>query len=377
MLVLNIVLIVLSLVQKKMDKVTTVLLITAGGFILGGYNVFVLLTRMGSESGRQLSYFYWIVYSHRPVFNVASLLTATTMLIFWIKKKIDPNHTALFWSFILAGWIVLNEQVITGRLVLEAGHYVYFIVPTSLIIIFYFLNDLLKNRDKTRIVCVCLMIFVAFSNTALGQHRALLTRLDEKLYRQNYRPIIDVLNRPDLKKGVIFTGADHYAYLFTIYTSHDIFWNPGFFVVNVPMDKVKNALFLYVYMDSRGRNNFRGFMEKALESKDNYHISSLYRETYEDFEGYNSGLTSDEYYDKLNNKDPNVYKKRQELLAQLSTEYASFADHSSLPSSLMDKYGIDYIVWDKSLYPWWDLSAMNNIHLLASHTNIYLYAITR
>lgn len=109
-----------------------------------------LFRSFASSGGRELAAKSGMVYTHAPVFNkvlfVGSILFLLLSLYFKYYKK-EKNKDDLWWYFslilIITGWVVFNQQVITGRTIWY-HHYVQYTIPTLMVVGMLALNNWIK-----------------------------------------------------------------------------------------------------------------------------------------------------------------------------------------------------------------------------------------
>ena len=379
-LAVNGILFCIYLLRHEWSTAKRVFISAALGVGIGSLNIYHLWAASSSAMGKQLSYFHWVEHTRIPSASLFSFAVALLLIFFALKKRNDQN-LPIFLSFILAGWLVMNQQIITGRM-LQSGHYYsHFVIPFSLLVGGYILWPFLKKDSYKKIVAT-LLILPALLNTAAGQYRAALTQLQDKIYRQNYRPLIDALNK-EKTPGVILAADHQDQYLFTIYTSHDLFWARGYLIVNVPFEeRVKDALFVYMYFNKAARSDFKKYLNSALEKPDKLAIYGnnpvwFYGGIFETLEGYQSGLAYFDYENRVSSGlgDREIKEKRVWFIDTLTKEYAAWAKTPQSVLQTFKKYGINYIVWDKNKNPEWDLSFLPNKEEIASSNNIILYRL--
>ncbi|KKU07743.1 MAG: hypothetical protein UX10_C0006G0014 [Candidatus Magasanikbacteria bacterium GW2011_GWA2_45_39] len=366
------------LARREFILAKKIFLISILGISIGSFSLLNLVSSAFSEAGKQLAYFHWVEHSRAPFIDIFSLAVAFIFTFFALKKRCDANFAPLL-AFVVAGWLVMNQQILTGKS-LQSGHFIHFTTPFSVIIVGIILWPLLKKDIYKKLVCVGFLV-MAFVNTGIGQYRAAITKLDTKEYYQNYRPIIDALNE-DKKPGVILAADNFNQYLFTVFTPHDLFWARGFLVVNVPLEeRTKDALFVYMYLNREARVHFVAYLTSQLKEPSKLAIYSenpiwFYGGIYETLEGYKSGM---QYYDYQNSVSDGlggreIQEKRPLLLESLAKEYDLLAKHPEGILQLFKKYGINYIVWDKNKNSEWDLGFIQKELVVESH-NIFLYHI--
>jgi len=351
-----------------------VIFISVTGLVFGSYNLIKLFLSLVSETGKQYSFFMWVTHSRDPIFSKISFITLSIFAVYFYKYRDDKN-----WPFILAvilgGWIALNQQIVSNRIIQHGHYYFYFIVPLSIMTSFYMVWHLLKKWDikkwNIRKYLFIAIIIVVFTNTAGGQYKSFLYTMDHKLYEQNFKPIIDYLNR-DQTPAVILADQVN-VFLFTIYTAHDLFWQNSASIHKVPIQRHKDALFVYYYLNTEIRNDFKGYLEKV--GKDQKVRGSYYKVFFRNLEGYWSGYDYYDYRKKIAAGDEVLTKQRPEIIDRLYREYNETILKDNGINKILKKYGIEYIVWDKNNNPEWDLEGIEGVEELMSNNNIYLYSI--
>lgn len=370
-LVLNGCLALIYLFRKDYISFKKIFFISLAGLVLGSYNLIKLAGSLLSNSAidEQITYFIWASYGRQPIFSKIGLAVLILFLVFWRKNKENKN-IPLVSAIILAGWIVLNQQIITGRM-LQYGHYYwYFITPLSIIIGFYMLGQLIKNEAIKKYLFI-LAIVAVFVNTAGGQYKSFFMTFKLKKYEQNFRPLIDYLNR-DNKPAVIFTDQAN-GFLFTIYTRHDLFWSNIAAISRLPEQRMKDALYIYYFLNKEARNDFSGYLAKL--AADNRARGTYYQILYRNLEGLHSGYDYYAYQKKLVNNDGALVAGREKMISQLTKEYEETVLKDNGINKILKKYGVNYLVWDKNKNPEWDLSGLADLNEATNNNNIYLYSL--
>ncbi len=359
------------LLMKDFKNVKKILFISATGLLFGAYNLFQLFSSLGSAGGKQQAYFLLLAYGRAPIFSKIGFITLIIFAVYWFFQKRDKSMPLVL-SIILAGWVALNQQIITGRMLQYGHYYFYFIVPMSIIVSLYMIWQIIKY-EKLRKYLFMLLIAVVFINAMGGQYLSFIYTYDLKKYEQNFRPIINALNS-DKTPGVILAGQEN-EYLFTIYTPHDLFWHGAATIYNAPIKRVKDAIFVYTYLGKNSRNNFKGFIEQMM-AKNKSSAYAYDKGNYMSYEGYTLGYYYYDYLKKLAARDPELLAKREKLLTDLAAEYENLIkDNGQGIKNLLKDYGVNYIVWDKNKPLGWDLTFLGRLDELANFNNIYLYQV--
>ena len=368
-LALNGCLFLILLFKKDFFTARKVFWISLIGLALGAYNLIRLFSSLNSEIGRQMAYFIWSSYGHGPIFSKIGFITLIIFAVYYYKRRDDKN-----WPFILAvisgGWVALNQQIITGRMVQYAHYYWYFIVPLSIIIGCYMIWRLMDN-EKIRKYLFLFLLAVVFINTVGGQYRSFFMTLNIKRNEQSYRPIINVLNS-DKQPGVILADQAN-MYLLTIYTSHDLFWHQAATFNQVPLQRLKDALFVYFYLNKKARNNFADYLTAI--GQDPKSRGTYYQTLFRNLEGYWSGFDYYAYMNKITKADKELALRRPAIISKLNDEYTETVLRNNGINKILKKYGVNYIVWNRNNNPECDLSAVPGLKPLTSYNNIYLYEL--
>ncbi|MDP3935236.1 MAG: hypothetical protein Q8Q46_03415 [Candidatus Giovannonibacteria bacterium] len=345
-LAFNLILFCLFMFSRNWDSAKKVLIISGLGIMLGAYNLFRLWTFVSSPAGGQFAYFSSAAFSHSPVFTKLGLAALLLYVLYFVLNrrfnKKDENEILIL-AFILAGWVALNQQVITGRTIQFNHYYWYFVTPLSILFAIYIFWSWIPNQKFKALASAALMVLV-FVNTAVGQYKSVLITWEGRIYEQNYAPIINALNKNKTPTVILAADDNELQSLFAIYTPHDLFWHSFATYNDIPLERFEDAFFVYTYLNKEARDDFIGWAPRS--------------EIYKYIEGYNSSLNNDEY-----------------RLANLSKKYDQLRAKPAGIEKLLAKYGVRYIVWDKNKHPEWDLSSIKNLKEAAVFNNIYLYKI--
>lgn len=360
---------IVYLFKKDRRLVKKIIAVAVIGLIIGAFNLIGLFLFYTSPAGEQLSYFLYAYNSHIFVFSKIGLMTLSFFGLLIYKKRKDENLILIF-SLIITGWIALNQQIITGKILQYGQYYWFFVVPVSIVVSFYIFWQLFLKKEIYKNIFLAAIIAVVFLNTFIGQYKSFQLDLPGKIAEQNYRPFINYLVQ-DVKPGVILGADSSSELLFIIYTKHDLFWSSTALVYNTPINRAEDALYVYLYLNKESRNDFAGYLGRVLQDKN---TDSFYKSLYRSIEAYGSGFYWYNYADRESKNDPVILEQRKKLLADLDKKYQRIADNKGAGViDILAKYGVDYIIWDKNRNSEWDLSVIPNTSEVFSENNIYLY----
>jgi hypothetical protein len=356
-------------ISGKRVEAKRVALVFIIGLTIGSYNLFRLYRHVNSEWGEQFAYFQSSSYGHSPVLSKIGLVAGVLLFFYWRKYKNSPLLPLLF-AFVSAGWVALNQQIITGR-ILQYGHYYwYFIVPLGILVLFYLLWELLALERYGRWaagICLCVVIL----NTVVGQYRSFQAALPNKLYEQRFAPLIAELKK--YPTGVILAGDDPNSNLFTIYTNHDLLYANLDLIGQIPMSRWRDSLYIYLFLNKNSRSDIRNYLYAIMNDAGE---NSMYKQLYKAIEGYASG------YDLYTYRDRAVYDKtmiaatREKIITLLDREYEPYKNNPTKMIALLRSYNVTYIVWDANQYPEWDLSFLEGALInMGVYENVHLYQL--
>ncbi len=369
-LAINGALFLIYIFQKNYDRAKKVFAVSFIGLALGAYNLFQVYLFSQADWGKR-ALFWLSSFSRAPIFNKPLFLLTIFLTIFAYLKRQDKNLGLLF-ALLIAGWVALNQQVITDRVV-QPHHYIWYLITPALIIVGLYAIWFLISSEKYRKFLFLVLVLAIFTNASARQYYGTLDTYETKQYAQNYASLIDALNK-DKNPKVVLTSDWFYGHLIAVYTSHDLFWNDTAIMFNVPLERIKEALYVYLYLNKESRNDFIGYLNRV--TIEHTERQERYMTIYEFLEGWESGLLYNDYlYRAFVKKEPEMLNFRQKLLSDYDHNYELLARNNGQGIlELLKKDGVSYIVWDRNKQTEWNLSFLR-LKLLVTHNNIDLYEV--
>lgn len=363
-------LIALSLMTRAYDALRIGLAAFATAVVVGAPAIWMLFSFFASQAGERMSYFLLSSHGRVPIMSLLGLATGALFIPYLYRNRGDKN--ALFVAMIiLAGWIALDQQLLTGRYVQYGHYYWYFVVPLSILVGSYMLWKLLPERYRW--VLPAALILLALVNTAGGQYRSFSSTFEQKLREQDFAPVLAALRQKP--SGTVFMGAsgDTYPFLIPIYTDDDLYWLSAAALFPFPSGRLEEALLMNIYMEKDARSHPSDFLRDELNNGG----EDTYTNLYTTLEGWRSGL---DYYDygkreQHATKDPVLAPLREELLSELSRVYRDRFSDRGAARRILEGNGVKYILWDKRQYPDWDLTPLQPLALIATSTDLALYEL--
>ena len=359
---------ILFLYFRDFDALKRTVAVGALGLAVGAYYLYTLLSIFFGSYAAQISFFYYTVLSHAPV--MSKIGTATAALLTLVLWRGSRDRALVFIAAIIAaGWIALNQQIITGRM-LQYGHYYwYFIVPLGVIIGGALLSRLIPERF-VRYIGVALIV-LAFLDLAGQQIRAVEKAMPTKIHEQAYAPLLAILNGEP--PGIVFTGAwggEGNAALVTMYTSHDLYWVPSAEVHVFPVKRLREALLVHLYLNRESRADPISYLREMLAMRST--ATNEYVNMYGEWEGLSTGLEYYTYQRAIADGEASFGGVRESLMREIATEYEKIKTPAAI-SKLLEERGVRFLIWDTSFYPEWDLSVFTNLSEIARRGPVVLY----
>ncbi|MBI5728789.1 MAG: hypothetical protein HY983_00895, partial [Candidatus Magasanikbacteria bacterium] len=371
--------------QRNRTQLKKVVSIAMVGLVIGS-PILVRISRIAqTQLGQQINYFSGILYDHSPApFSKVVGVSLLLWLVFSMLHKDHPRRYIIL-CLLASGIIAMNQQILTGRIVQFLHYFWYFVIPLAIIAdlsMFWIIFRALLPRSLQVIIFFTLLVLV-YSNTIFRQYLAYFDTKSVKLYAQNYGPIIDILNE-DKQPKTILSSDIFFGNIFSVYTNHDMYWSADAYATNTPLDRIKDAFFVYLRLNRLARRNTLEFLKNERNGRSNifdaYHQSSITTDQsskiFYHLESFLSGSSdAAEYSLLIANHDPGLLAKQEEVDRLLLEEYKINTKTEADFLSLLRRGNIAYIVWDKNLNPNWDLSVVPCLSLVKGFHNVFLYTV--
>lgn len=326
------------LIKKEKSQAKRGILILLAGLIIA-IPYFINVCELISHQSYQVLKDIQGMHESRE-FIFSKLLLIIFFILLFLKSQRGQKFFWYFFALGLTGFIVINQQVITGQKIWP-GHYHYYIIkPLAIIIGVVFLMFIFRRLSfvKKKLIytlLVIIIIFVSFFNAFYIQIYTYPRLFNRYLEAQRYGPVIEWLNKNGRKDEVAYaTGSFKYS-LGSLQILND------FIMVYTPLNVYYSNYALYY-----------------LIPYDNYRFHNLFITL------KLLGITPDEAGEYLaNNLDifefvyGNYFRVRgltfEDIpplkINQIIEDYRKFCLKSWY--QIFTKYPINYIVWDKSLEP--------------------------
>lgn len=202
-----------------------IILVTTGGILIGLRTVVEILSVKFHPFSKDLNGIYDIV-SHTPILSMAGLLVAVIFLVYLFKEKTYEKEEYFLMGMLLASFVAVNQQVISG-ISIQTGHYHwYFNVPIFIIIIMYLASkkiDIYFQNKHVNYIGV-LVIVVCIYSSLFVQYSSYINNKDEAHGKQDYAMVFKWLRENTVKNSVVLAD-ESMSELLPVYTSNNVVEN--------------------------------------------------------------------------------------------------------------------------------------------------------
>lgn len=356
---LGLLLALIHLIRREWSRLKNVLWVYLGGAVVAIPYMMNLYRASKHPQYLETGAINGVVHTHVPLFVGLVVIIALAVFV-WKFPKDDRDRYFFGAAALLAPFITLNQQIITGK-ILQVNHYHWFFhkpmgVIFILIVLFYFLAS--QGLDKYRKVLAVGLIVVSISTAVFVQADSYLH--DEReggqilVDRQRYGEVVDWLNNKTEKESVVL-GSDEAAHMVVIYTSNNVFYHrAGMYSLASTRARLLDQLFTFYRLEGV---DVRAARERFYA--DRGHISAkIYGMYYRDLGGS---------YETIPNE------KIEEILEAYLRELRM--PISAWLRGVLDKYEVEYIVWDKVAEPNWRLDRFDFLEIKEDFGRMAIYGV--
>ena len=326
-------LVLLLLIQKKWQEATRVASVFAGALLVG-IPYFINLYRATLHSAyEEVSVRFGVVLTHEPLLVGSSVILALAVFLLFFPRE-DRDKYTFGLAILLAPFITMNQQILTGR-IMQADHYHWFFhKPLGVIFVFIVIFHLTRyKKTLTALIILASIATSVFVQTYSYSHD---TRDGGQIAieRQRYGPVMGWLNENAEKEAVVFANNEA-SHITVIYTPLNVFYHrAAMYSLSATKERLLDALFSFYRL--------RGIGVKDA------------REVFFTERGYISANIYGMHYRKLLGSYEAIPDEKIEEIVALYKETLSTPTSVWL-YEMWKKYEVEYLVWDKKNDPLWQL----------------------
>jgi len=351
-------LVLIFLIQRNWKEATRISLVFLGALLVAIPYIINLYSITLYPAYEAVSLRLGLVSTHSPLFVGLTVIGALVVFFLGFPKE-DREKYYFSLALLLAPFVTMNQQLLTGKII-QTGHYHwYFHKPIAVIfviwVIFHLLSRLKLEFYKKILagliiaVSIFVGVFTQFSSYLYDKGNG----IDITAERQRYGPVMDWLNVNTEKEAVVFTN-DEISHITVIYTPLNVFYHRAAHIsLNATEERVRNILFTFYRLEGIEK----GEAQEFFHNEGRVYISKvLYGVYYRDlFESYSD--IPDEKID--------------EIIALY--EYTLLTPTSEWLRDIWEEYEVEYFVWDKKSDPEWQLERFSFLEEAALFGDIAIY----
>lgn len=164
--------------------------------------------------------------SRFPIISLAGVVALIIFLIYYYRSQKSATDNFIL-CLLITTFVVINQQIITGKMI-QTGHYHwYFNSPIYMMAIVYAVFNFLKDRPKQKYILVAipaLLVIVSVADASFIQYSAYNSAKERTAENQRYMPLMKWLNENTLKESVVFAN-EAISELIPVFTSNNVVWS--------------------------------------------------------------------------------------------------------------------------------------------------------
>jgi hypothetical protein len=356
------VLTILLLIHKKWHEARRVVYVFLGALLVAIPYIWNLYSASLYPSYEEVGKRLGLIASHGPHFIGAIALGAIVVFLLGFPRA-DKQKYIFGLSLLLAPFVTLNQQILTGR-VMQEGHYHWYMhKPMAIIfvtiVVFHFL-DSMKVRKQYKTLLVLCIVLISF---AVGFKVQLLSYMHGResgdgghvaIERQRYAPVMHWLSTHAHSESVVFANEET-SHITVIYTPLNVFYQEVAHASLVATDaRMMDIIFTYYRLRGVDRENVRETFYREKKSISSTMYGLYYREKTD------GGGDADIPDAVLND----IIERYEQTLDTPTSEWLS---------TMWKKYEVKHLVWDRKTDPEWQLGQYNFLEEVAVFDDLTLF----
>lgn len=347
------VLLLIFLFQRKWQDVKRIAAVLLGGAVIS-IPYFLNLWQASIHPTYQEMMQRFGIIETRSLISLGFLVPIVFIvaLLFFPKKYKKRFFFVL--SLAAAPFIVLQQQLITGK-IMQSGHYHWrYHTPLAIIILLVIFFSWVSRRkwEFFKKASAFLIIAVSIYTGIFMQSVSYTEAQKVALEQQRYGPVMKWLNTNGQKEEVVF-GNNEVSYFVSIYTPMNVFHHMGAaYALAASHERLVNNLFALYRLEGVAKDKAEEvfFQERRRISGRIYGL--YYRELLGTYQSIPDEVLQE------------FVQKYQESLSIPNNEFLN---------ELWSKYQVKYLVWDKKNNPQWQLDQYDFLEKAAEIGDLAIY----
>lgn len=299
-----------------------------------------------------------IIFTHKLLFVGSSVIAALVVFLLFFPRE-DRKKYLFGLAILLAPFVTMNQQVLTGK-VMQPDHYHWFFhKPISILFVLMTIFCSLSHRRLYfyRKALAAIILIVSIGSGIFVQTYSYYYDTGDggevAIERQRYGPVMKWLDRNAEKEAVVF-ASNEISNLVTIYTSLNVFYHRGVCCTTLSATKSRLLDMMFPYYRLR-QVDARSALEVFSQNRDTV-SEQIYGIYYRKLYGRYEAIPDEKF-----NEIVSLYKKTLSIPTPVWLE------------DIWKKYEVEYLVWDKKEDPDWHLERYPFLEEVISFDDLAVY----
>lgn len=312
-----------------------------------------------------------LFYTHRPLINTVLVIACVAFLsitaLFYRKDKDKEPEETLWWWFslsILLGLMVAYIQQLVTGLTIWPQHFVQYSIPIVYIVGMTTFYKIIFARSRKLWLVGIIVIFLSTFGWGIWMTTLYHSRLAEYSNSQRYMSSFEWLNKEAQKDCVVFAIEDSYllSNKITAYTHCNVYYSMNT-LYGLPQERIEHGYLSWL--------SFRGVQAENIEEYLTENKEEVYTTSFTNW--MEKFRASDYSWLKAIQDEEALNRWEAKSIKHLSEEYKSFKKKDF--ETELKKYKLDYILWDKVMYPDWDPNKFAFLELVFEDDRILIFKV--
>lgn len=190
---------------------------------------------------------FGFIFSHAPRLSIVGglIILFFAGALWWAKKW--NTETKFITILLLTAIVVINQQVLTGRLLQEGHYHWYFNIPIFAIALWYGIVTAVEKLHwpKYAPFLAGVAIILSVGAGAFIQGSSYVNLRSHALEMQVYGPLFEWLNTNATPQSVVLADNEISEWI-PVYTNHNVYWSNFGFTYLTAQVRVMHALYMYL-----------------------------------------------------------------------------------------------------------------------------------
>lgn len=282
---------------------------------------------------------FGVVETHAPLF-VGFMVIGALVIFLWKFPKEDQERYFFSLALLVAPFVALNQQLITGKVLQPAHYHWFFHKPMAVIFIFMIIFYMFAQKGWVfhRKALATLILAGSLATAVFVQATSYYDGTNDggkiAIDRQKYGPVMTWLSEHAEKEAVVLANNE-ISHMTVIYTPQNVYYHrAAMYSLAATKERLLEVIFTFYRLRGIEPNKVRDvfFAERAYLSANIYGMH--YRELFGSYEAI-----PDEKIEEIVTR----YEETSQVLV------------SKWLNDILAKYEVEYVIWDKQKELGWNL----------------------